>query len=279
VNEEGAGSAACNLVDSDAAGLLLLSLGHDHTEDTVLEVGGNSVLVDAGREVEAARELSDAAFGEPVLGLVGGLLGLLMLRLLHDLLEAGFVRLGFGLIFDGSLVAVAVPTRLALGDGTSGGVVFDGATGGRASRVGALNLAANKHGLRLGEFDVDVVLAHARKLAMELVGFTSLTNVELRLPVLEARSATLTAGWSALTRIVVKVIKKAEEGGERRVVGGVVEVAWEESHCADLVGRRLGSRRDNLEVARESPRKSCFASLHQEDSVAFVVWLFLVVLR
>ena len=247
--------ASCNLVDSDAAGLLLLSLGHDHAEDTILEVGGHSVLIDAGREVEAARKLSDAAFGEPVLGLVSGLLGILLLRLLHDLLEAGFVRLGFGLIFDGSLVAVAVPTRLALGDGTSGGVIFDGATGGRASRVGALDLAANKHGLRLGEFDVDVILAHARKLAMELVGFTSLTNVELWLPVLEARSATLTAGRSALTRIVVKVIKKAEEGSERRVVGGVVEVAWEESHCADLVGRRLGRRRDNLEVARESSRK------------------------
>ena len=42
----------------------------------------------------------------------------------------------------------------------------------------------------------------------------------------------------------------------------VVEVAREESHCADLVGSRLES--DVLQVAWESSRKASFARLHEE---------------
>lgn len=69
----------CCLVDSDASGLVLLGLGDGDAEDTILEAGAHSVLVDSGREVEGARELAERSLGEPVLGVVDRLLlGLLL---------------------------------------------------------------------------------------------------------------------------------------------------------------------------------------------------------
>jgi hypothetical protein len=237
---------------------VLLGLGHNDTEDTVLKAGRDGILVDACGKVEAARELANAALSKPVLGLVGWLLGLLVL--LDDLLEARLVGLRLGLVFDCGLVAGAV-LALALSDGSSGGVTLDGTAGWCAGSVGALDLAANEHGLRLCELDLNVLLVYARELAVELVGFTGLADIKLGLPVLKTGAATL-ASSSALTGVVVEVIEKAEERVEGGVVRGVVEVAREESHCADLVGSRLES--DVLQVAWESSRKASFARLHEE---------------
>uniref|UniRef100_A0A8H7TR60 Uncharacterized protein n=1 Tax=Bionectria ochroleuca TaxID=29856 RepID=A0A8H7TR60_BIOOC len=62
--------------------------------------------------------------------------------------------------------------------------------GGRgACGVGALDFSADLHGLGVGELDVDVVLAQACELAVELVVVGRLADVELGLPGLEAQAA------------------------------------------------------------------------------------------
>lgn len=220
---------------------MLLGLGHDHAQDTVLEVGSDCILVDACGEVKATRELANASLSKPVLSLVGWLLDLLVIGVLDN-----FVGLRLGLVFNGGLVAV--PASIALGDGAGRGVALDRTIGGSASSVSAFDLAANEHGLRLGELNVDIVLAHAREFAVQLVYLTSLAHIKLGLPVLKPGATTLAAISTTLSRVVVEVIKEAEKGVEGGVIGGVVEVAWEESHGADLVGRRM-ERGDVLEVA------------------------------
>lgn len=144
------------LVDGDASGLVLLGLGDRDGQDSVLEVRGDALLLDACGEAEAARELADAALREPVLGLVGGLL---LLRCLLGGRGSGDLLLGLvGLVFDGRLVRVAT-LLAALGDGAAGGVaILEVAGGRRASRVRALDAAADEERLRVSELDVDLLL-------------------------------------------------------------------------------------------------------------------------
>jgi len=224
-------------VDSDASGLVLLGLGNNNGEDAVFEVGADLVLVHARREVEAARELANAALGEPVLGLVGRLVALHFRWLGSGSagwgvrgLGARLVGLGLGFILNGRLARVL--GLLALSDSTAHGGVFELASGRSASGVGAFGLAADEQSLRFSELDLHIVLVDARKLAVELVGVGDFADIELGL---ELRESSPTAVLStALTRVCVKVVEETEERGEGGV--GVVNVAREESHCACLVG-------------------------------------------
>jgi hypothetical protein len=81
--------------------------------------------------------------------------------------------------------------------------------------------------LRLGEFDLNIFFAHARKLSMELIGLSSLADIELRLPVAETTAASAVLSL-VLTRVAIEVVKETEERGKGSI--GVVEVAREESH-------------------------------------------------
>lgn len=223
-----------SLVDSDASSLMLLGLGHRDAEDAVLEVGGDTLLLHACREAEAARELSNAALREPVLGLINWLL--LVGRLILRLADSGDLLLGLasGLVFDSRLVGVAA-LLAALSNGATHGVVFKMARGRRPGSVSALDAPADDHGLRFRELDVDMLLHHAWELAMELVGVGGLPDVKLGLPGRDAGSSSLSLALAA--GVGIKVVKETEErseGGVGVVVVVVVEVAWEESHGARL---------------------------------------------
>lgn len=242
------------LVDSDAADLVLLSLGDDNAQDTILEAGRDVLVLDAGGEVEGAGELADAALGEPVLGVVDGLLLLLLLgnfvvglvvvavgALVGDVLPAGLAGLGLLLILDGGLLRGA-PGRLgrrllALGDGAAHSGVLEGGGGGVADVVGSLGPSPDDHGLGLGELDADILLAHARQLAMELVGVSRLADVELGSPGGD-RGAAGALVRLALAGVVVKVVEETEERGEGGVGGSAAvgkDGVVEESHCSGLV--------------------------------------------
>lgn len=194
---------------------MLSSLGNSNVQDAIFEIGRHVVLVDASREAEGARKLANAALGEPVLGRVGRLV---FLRGLCDF------ALTFGCVLDGRLVR-----RWLVLDGSSGGVALYGAGRRSAGGIGPLDFALDKQGLRVGELNVDIFLAHAGQFAVELISSVGLAHIELGLPVGEAGAATLD-GAIALSRVVVKVLEKAEERGEGGV--GRVKVALEERHVA-----------------------------------------------
>lgn len=221
-------------LDSDASRLVLLGLGDNNAQDSVLESSRDVVLVDACGEVEAARELAKGALGEPVLGLVSGLLlTLLGVFVLGDLIAA-FVRGGFLLILDGSVVGVLVFLMFltALSDGALVLGTLNKGSRWCASSVGAFSLATDEHCLWLGEFDVNILLGHAGELAMELVGISGLADVELGLPLGKAGASGAVLSL-ALARVAIEVVKETEERGKGSI--GVVEVAREESHCVCFV--------------------------------------------
>lgn len=214
------------LVDSDATRLVLLGLRHRDVEDAVLEVGSDTILINTSGEIEATSEFANASLRNPVLGLVSRLV---LLGLLCDLAGGGVGSLNLLLILrlvrvlDCSLVGILVGVA-ALGDGTLFLRVLEVARGRRASSVDAFRLATNYHDLRVGEFDVNVVLVDSGQLAVELVSLGCLADIELGLPVREAGAA----GAVVLAGVVVKVVKKTEERSEGGSV--VVELAREESH-------------------------------------------------
>lgn len=69
-----------DLLNLDASGPDRLSLRYNDAEDAVLQSGLDSVVLNASREVEAARELADRAFLDPELRLRSDLLLLNSLR-------------------------------------------------------------------------------------------------------------------------------------------------------------------------------------------------------
>lgn len=217
-----------SLLDVDSARLVLLGLGNNNAQDAILKLGRDVVLIDTSGEVEAARELAEGALGEPVLGLITGLLlDLLGLLVVGDF--GALVSLGLGLILNLGVVRVLVLiVILTLGNGASGLGALDETSWRSAGSVCALSLAADGHGLRISEFDVDVLLGHAGELSMELVGLASLADIELGLPVGEAASTGTTVLLS-LTRVAIEVVEETKEGSKGSI--GVVEVAREESHC------------------------------------------------
>merc|ERR1712054_318247 len=204
---------AAPLLDGNAARLVLLGLGHCDVQDAVAEVSGDAVLVHARGEVEGARGLASVAR----ISLVDRSEAIL---LLSSVLDSGLVRLGrLGTAGDGLLVGLVLHGRCASGRG--------------AGSVGALNLAADEHVLGVCELNVDILLGHAGEFAVELVRLSSLANVKLGREgsELRARARRLAAIVGVLTAVAVKVVKEAEERSEGGVVGGGVEVAWEEGHC------------------------------------------------
>lgn len=240
---------------------MLLGLGNGDGQDSVVKRGLDLVRLDAGREVEGARELADAALRDPVLGLgAGRLLRLLLLRL--DCLGDGGGRGGLGaaaraarlrLILDGGLVGVAASLDVgrailltALGDGAAHVVVvtLEQAGGGVAFGVGALDLAADHDGLRVGELDVHVLLLDAGQLAVQLVGCVRLPQVELGREGRDVVAAVARgrALGAVLRRVLVKVVDQAEETREVGL-GGRVEAGAEQRHVA-ACGVWIGSRDD-----------------------------------
>lgn len=219
------------LVDQDAATLVLLSLGDYDGQDAVVEVGADLVVVDAAWELEGARELADAALRDPelVLGKLGlGLLcGCLALLDLGD--RGGRSRAaggsGAGVVLDvvlnRGLVGLVVLLFLLLGrlgDGAAHLDLFallEEAGGRRAGSVGALHVAADDDGLRVGELDVDILLLDAGKLAVELVDVLRLPQVELGSEGLEVSSVVAPVLLlRSVAGILVEVIDETEEAGE-----------------------------------------------------------------
>jgi len=214
---------------------MLPSLGNSDTQDTVLQAGLNTILVDAAGEAESAGELANGTFRDPIL-LLRLLLLLLLLLLLSSVLgnSASFLGLLGFLILDRDLVRLAAFLLLlaAFGDGTARlGPILNEAGGRSARLVGALDLAMDHDGLWLGELNVDILALDARELAVQLVGVLRLADVELgvEMPRCEAALAVggSRVGVAALAPVVVKVVEQTEERGEGGGVGGV-EVAREE---------------------------------------------------
>jgi len=195
---------------------VLLSLGDGDVDDSILKIGCRLVLLDPAGKREGARELANAAFGEPVFGVVNSFLC-------------------FGL--PGDCIVVVGPGYLALGRCFARILeLLSISVGGlgwvlclfvrrRPSLVSALDFAADEHGLGVRELNIDVLLAHAGKFAVQLIRLVSLADVELGLPVAEAGATTT---GRCLSRVVVEVIQKSDQWGE----GGraVVELSWKEGH-------------------------------------------------
>ena len=198
-------------MDSDAASLGLLDLGNNHTQDSVVEAGGNRLGIDMGGEIEAPGELANAALREPVLGLI--------LRFLGGTRSSDA---GFGaFLLDGRLVGLL---RLAGLNGAGRGLALE--SWGGSLGVGSLNAPTDDHGLGVGELDGDITLVQAGKFSVKFVGFLSLADIELGLEVGEAGAG----GAATLACLVgIKVFEETEEGAEALVA---VEGSWEESHCA-----------------------------------------------
>lgn len=211
----------------DSARLVFGRLGNDHVEDAVCKASRHTILVNTSGKVESARKLSDASLGESIFGGVGRLL----------LGGVGLDHLAFGrgggvsslvFVLDSSLVRRLGALVLArLSDGAALGRVFKGASRRGASRVGALDFAADDNRLRVGKLDVHILLLHSRELAMEFVSFARLADIKLGLPVSDSAAAG-TLVVVALAGVVVEVLKKAEEGSERGL--GSVKVALKKGH-------------------------------------------------
>lgn len=244
---------AASLVNSDAASLLALGLRNADVEDAVVEASRDGVLVDAGWEVEGALELAEGPLRDPEF--LGGL-GLLLLLLL--------LGRGSPLVLNGGLVGSVF--LASLGDGVGLLSALDQVGGRIAGRVGALDVAADGQGLRLGKFDLDILTFEAGKLAVKFIGVLSLVQVELRIDDagLAAAAGGVGDGVALLTlelaREVIEVAKQTEEGGEAGV--RVVETAREESHfvvvwgvyvqmgCLEQSCRRMLSAFDDCFVVR-----------------------------
>lgn len=202
-------------------------LGNDNIEDAVCKAGRHTILVDTSGEVESARKLANASLCEPIFGGVGRLL----------LGGVGLDHLAFGrgggvsslvFVLDSSLVRRLGALVLArLSDGAALGRVFKSASRWSTGCVGALDFAADDNRLRVGKLDVHILLLHSRELAMEFVSFARLADVKLGLPVSDSAAAG-TLVVVALARVVVEVLKKAEERSERGL--GSVKVALKKGH-------------------------------------------------
>lgn len=229
-------SSELNLADRNLVDLRLLRLGHHNSQDAIVEASLDTVELYPAGETESAAKLADRALLEPELGLgllvlvVGGSL-LVLAGLGHGGGVGGLLVLGL-LILDGDLVR-RVLVLAALGDGLASLAVVLEETRGRGSGgAGSLHLALDHNGLGVGELDAEVLAGNARELAVELVGIGRLADVELGGE--GANGAARVAGSVLVVvvavtldfaRVVVKVIKEAEEGSEAGV--GTVEAAGE----------------------------------------------------
>ena len=125
---------------------------NDDAQDTVLQVGFDPILVNAGREGEGTVELPNGALGNPVFGLVLMVfLGLLFFGGFGDFLILCAIGRGFlVVIFDSGFMRL----------GSIGHVSSDAALR-LVSTVGgvfALNAAFDDQGVGVCELDVDIFL-------------------------------------------------------------------------------------------------------------------------
>lgn len=206
---------------NNAARLVFLGLRNMDSEDAILERSRHTILIHTVWEIKASREIADAALADPVLGIVGGFLR----RYFNGALLHGFL---FSLVTNGSLVRFATLGYRGRGLPTA----LDGTGGRSAGGVRALNVAANHHRLWVNELDAQILLGHAGKLAVQLVGGISLADVKPRRKRREVAAVTMAIAGSSAPSIRVEVIEEAEERSEARILGSVEAGAWKEGHLA-----------------------------------------------
>jgi len=227
----------CRLLDGDLASLVLLGLGDNNVEDTVLHGRLDVLGVDADREGERSREFADAALGNPVLLLKLGRFVLLIddIGMLCGSLGCENID---GVVFVLDSCLMSGWGLITFGDRARGFGRFKVASWWRTRCVGALCTTADYQGLRICEFDFHVALLHTGKFSVEFVGPTSLLDVELGAKCLHDVATTVVMSvviGSAAPRVGVEVVKESEE---RMEGGGIVgdEGFREERHFARVSG-------------------------------------------
>jgi len=207
-----------HLLNGDLLASLLLGLGDQDGQDAVLHGSMNSVLVNTDGEAEGTGELANAALRDPVfllrLLMGGGRLGVLLGNL-----GGG----GFGiLVLDGSLMSL-------LRDSTFSSGCLDETSGASAGFVFALSTTLDCESIGVGEFDLNVLLVDAGKLAMEFITILDLSEIKLWG---EGLQMSASGGAVNIAGVLVELIEHTEERVERGgwVVGD--EGSWEKRHLA-----------------------------------------------
>jgi hypothetical protein len=198
------------LLDVDLPGGRCRRFGNHDAQDTILEAGLDCILVDTGREGEAAVKRSNRAFADPVLVL--GLLPLcdiMLVGLLHNL--SALVRGLSRLVLDTRLVRFDLLLLLTTLN-SSGALTF---------LADVLVLPRDCQGVVVRPFDVDVLLLNTRELTVKLVGIFGLFDVELWCERADALELTVDVPES----LAVVLVEETEDGCE------LLREAWEERHC------------------------------------------------
>jgi hypothetical protein len=244
-------SSSTRLLDVDLAGPRGGSLGNEDTQDTVLEAGLDSILINPSWEGKAAVKLSDRTLRNPVLRLGGFVL-------LGDLLLVGLlgnfvVGLG-GIVLDGGLVTELLLLRSFC--------ALDEALWTLAFLADMLMATGDGQGVVIGPLDVDVFLVDAGKLAMQFVAFIRLLDVELGSEGADVVEFAVNVAESCL----VEFIEESEHGRH------LLSETWEERHCCWCVVE-VSNRyrlRDAVELLRDSS-DCCAQWLHRRLVVVLVV--------
>jgi len=143
------------LLNNDSLALMAGGLWNDYAQDTILQVGFDRILINAGREGEGTVKLSYGALGDPVFGLVLMVfLGLFFGGLCDFLILCAIGRGFLGVIFDGGFMRLGsirhVSSDAALRLVSTIGGIF------------ALNAAFDDQGVGVCELDVDIFLINPR---------------------------------------------------------------------------------------------------------------------
>jgi hypothetical protein len=142
--------------DLDLAARGLLGLRDPGAENTVLHIGLDAILIDWLSEIEGARKLASAAFGDQELDLILILLVLLIL--------IPSIELSTGLAGCAPILGCALLLLFAtLSDGASGTLT---PTNVAWECVGSFDTAPNGEGLGVGELDLNILLIDTRKLTV-----------------------------------------------------------------------------------------------------------------
>lgn len=159
-----------SLFNHNPLGLVRNRLRDHDAKDPIFKVGLDSILIDTGGEAESTMEFAHRAFRDPILGPILRLI-FSAFSVFADLSTFPSSTRSFSpFVFNTSFVAASI--RHLAGDATARGV---GVVGG----VFAFNATLDDEGVRVGEFDVDVLLFEARELALEFLGVFVLADVEL----------------------------------------------------------------------------------------------------
>ena len=150
----------------DPLTLNFVRLRHQNAKNTILHASLNTLLINSNREAERARELSNTAFRNPVLGVIT----LLLLFLLGG--DCCFLVLS-SLIFHSRLML------LLLLNSTSYLATLDSSSWWSASGVRAFGPTFDSESLIVGELHVYILLLNARQIAMKFIAVLQLLDVEL----------------------------------------------------------------------------------------------------